>query len=731
MQTTSKMQALNSLRIRLIPSLFLCLSIGFLGALCLKTVYLEILEVEYSASNFIATKLVLLFLFIMGVVIKKILNDKILDKLELSTLFLLILSMLVILIFSSKNLQVDYIFYTDPFLFVTSLLSFTTGLLVSNLKQVRLWFFLMGGIIFVIYTFLNPELKLKPESYIMPLLFVITSEFSLFKILKNKQIFEYKKIKFKTSRVNDSFFYSFLAIFIFHSYQYYELNSNPDAYILGAGLGLFLFNLAYHFELFRKEHKWKFLVARIILLLVVALSLHNSKINTFLSIFLFIDTSMIAFFRPFRYNLTNSILSIVSGILFVLILYFLNTYYGRLEWKILLVSLFCLLSLLPFLIEKQLRIFTKILASLGTILISIYLFTPSPFDQKISFSKEESLKPIPFLLLPIELNSTNFVFHNTNLPFENLNNLPKQNDFKNKTIVLGLEKRPEVILTYIYHLHKNKYPFLLITDPKIILNEKIDFLNSKEYPLFKVYFSKQTPELLKETQVEASGWELEMIESKIKQSPNIDDIPYNLQSLLIYSTGSLYNLANKYNKVFFTSYKEYSKYFYLKENYENALLAANYALKHSEDEEILEICYNSLMRITPDEKNIEVMRVVSKKNKYKEEISKRLYPLYLSLNEKESAISIINELITYYTSISGEESQLELKNLKVEKAKIFLQSSSLLSADEIISSELRKEPESIVWKKLKNDLTTIRENNTKAIKQLQSRTEIPQQEIPE
>ena len=731
MQTTSKMQALNSLRIRLIPSLFLCLSIGFLGALCLKTVYLEVLEVEYSASNFIATKLVLLFLFILGVVIKKFIKESFLDKLELATLFLLILSMLVILLFSSKNLQVDYIFYTDPFLFITSLLIFTTGLLISNLKQIRLWFFLMGGIIFVIYIFFNPELKLKPESYIMPLLFVITTEFSLFKILKNKKILEYKKIKFNTPKINDSFYYTFLSLFIFHSYQYYELNSSPDSYILGAGLGLLLFNLAYHFELFRKEYKWKFLIARVILLLIVALSLHNSRINYFLSFFLFIDTSMIAFFRPFKYDLRNSIFAVFSGIFFIIILYFLNTYYGRIEWKLSLVSLFCLISLLPFLIEKHLRLFTKILASLSTILIGLYLFTPSPYEQKISFSKEESLKPIPYFLLPIELNSNDFVFHNTNLPFENLNNLPKQNDFKNKTIVLGLEKRPEVILTYIYHLHKNKYPFLLITEPKIVLNEKINFLDVKEYPLFKVYFSKETSEILKENKIEAANWELEIIESKIKQSSNIDEIQFNLQNLLIYSTGSLYTLTNKYNKIFFTSYKEYSKYFYLKENYENALISANYALKHSEDEEILEIAYNSLMRITPDEKNIEVMRAVSKKNKYKEEISKRLYPLYLSLNEKESAINIINELIGYYTSISGEESQIELKNLKVEKAKIFLQNSSLISADEIISAELRKEPESIVWRKLKNDLTTIRENNSKAIKQLQSRTEIPQQEIPE
>nr|MBP9886784.1 hypothetical protein [Leptospiraceae bacterium] len=105
-----------------------------------------------------------------------------------------------------------------------------------------------------------------------------------------------------------------------------------------------------------------------------------------------------------------------------------------------------------------------------------------------------------------------------------------------------------------------------------------------------------------------------------------------------------------------------------------------------------------------------VMKILLTKNKYKEQIIKRLYPMLLTLNKREEALEKINELVDFYSKDSERYAE-DLKNLKIEKAKIYLQFSNIREAEEIIMTESRKNTGSVVWQKLLADLISLKESN--------------------
>ena len=125
----------NSFGLRILPSIILCLSLGFLGSLFFKNAYQEIKLIDEGDVSFQAAKLVIGFVFILGFLLKRFLSGMRVLYLEYSVLILLILEMITLNGYSSGLLQVDYIFYTDIFLFFAGLNSFVTGILAAKLKK--------------------------------------------------------------------------------------------------------------------------------------------------------------------------------------------------------------------------------------------------------------------------------------------------------------------------------------------------------------------------------------------------------------------------------------------------------------------------------------------------------------------------------------------------------------------------------------------------------------------
>ncbi|MBK8399375.1 MAG: hypothetical protein IPL26_29550 [Leptospiraceae bacterium] len=706
----------NSFGFRILPNIILCLSLGFLGSLFFKNAYQEIKLIENEDVFFQAAKLVLGIVFIVGFILKRVLSGLKGLYLEFTVIFLLIMEMITLNGYSSGLLQVDYIFYTDIFLFFASLNSFVTGMLAAKLKSFRLWAFLTGGTSFIVYTYFNPTVQIKSENYLMPLVFVITLELILFSIISKSHNFSQVQVQ-KTYSINDIFFYSSLSLFVCHSIMYYTKMTVPDYFILGAGLGLLLFNIVFHFRFLINKIKWKYLVGRVIIIVSLILTLHGSRFELASGILLFMDMACIAIYRPEKYKVQIVSLSFVGGLILYLLIYYLNIYYLRYEFRYLFVFIFILLVWMPLIIVKSVKLVNKSLTILFSFVLAAYFFSPLPYDYKMNFVKAENLKPIPFLLTSIGLNQEKFVYFNSNLPFISEETLPKKNTFKNKTIVLGLGDNLEITLTYLYHLNKNGYPFIIFQDKnsRHLTNRLIDF-ESIEYPLFRIYFPKDSiPSLKIEKENESRGqsWEKIHIETRLKGLETNEDIADIISNLLSYSSGSLHDEALVYRNKFYNSYKEYAEYYFRINDYDRAIQMANLAFKfHIQDDNLLEVAYDSLLRITTEKEQISVMKILLSKNKYKEQIIKRLYPLLLTLNKKEEALDKINDLIEFYSKESSDRTE-ELKNLKIEKAKIYLQFSNIREAEEIIMAESRKNSNSVVWQKLLSDLVSLKESTYK------------------
>lgn len=704
----------NSFGLRILPSIILCLSLGFLGSLFFKNAYQEIKLIDEGDVSFQAAKLVIGFVFILGFLLKRFLSGMRVLYLEYSVLILLILEMITLNGYSSGLLQVDYIFYTDIFLFFAGLNSFVTGILAAKLKNFRLWGFLAGGASYIIYSLLNPSVVIKSENYLMPLVFVMALELILFSIITKSHNAAQKQTQ-KTYAINDIFFYSSLSLFVCHSILYYVNINEPDSFILGTGLGLLIFNIIFHYGFLSSKLKWKYLVGRVILIVSLILTMHGSRFELASMVLLFLDTACIAIYRPHKYRLTSILLSIFGGLVLFLITFYLNQYYLRYEFKYSLVLAFVVLVWTPLLFLRSMNLLNKSLTILLSYVLAAYFFSPLPYDYKMNFVKTENLKPIPFLFTSISLNEENFVYFNVNLPFKNLETLPKKNAFRNKIIILGLGENLEITLTYLYHLNKNGYPFIIFQDKnsRALTNNLIEF-ESIEYPLFRIYFPKNSVAVLqkqKERNETGLGWEIQHIETRLKGLETNEDIAYTISNLLSYSNGSLNETALLYRNRFYNSYKTYAEYYYKIGDYDRAVQMSNLAFKfHVEEDSLLDTAYNSLLRITTERDQISVMKILLTKNKYKEQIIKRLYPMLLTLNKREEALEKINELVDFYSKDSERYAE-DLKNLKIEKAKIYLQFSNIREAEEIIMTESRKNTGSVVWQKLLADLISLKESN--------------------
>ncbi len=703
----------NSFGLRILPNIILCLSLGFLGCLFFKNAYQEIKLLENEDVFFQAAKLVLGISFIAGFLLKRFLHGMRALYLEYSVLILLIIEMITLNGFSSGLLQVDYIFYTDIFLFFASLNAFVTGMLGARLKNFRLWGFLAGGTSYIIYAYFNPTIVIRAENYLMPLVFVMTLELLLFSLITKSHNASQKQ-SIKTYPINDIFFYSSLSLFVCHAILYYMNIKTSDSFILGAGLGLLLFNIIFHYGFLNTKLRWKYFAGRIILIVSLILTMHLSRFELASGVLLFLDTACIAIYRPNIYRLKLILLSILGGLVLYILTHFLNIYHLRYEFRYSLVFIFILLVWTPLLLLNSVKLLNKTFTVLLSFVLAAYFFSPLPYDYKMNFVKIENLKPIPYLLSSISLNDENFVFFNVNLPFKKQETLPKKNTFKNKTIILGLGDNLEITLTYLYHLNKNGYPFIIFQDKnsRHLTNHLIEF-DSIEYPLFRIYFPKnsiQSLQLEKENRARGLSWEIQHVETRLSGVESNDDIADILSNLISYSSGTLNETTLIYRNKFYHSYKAYAEYYYRAGDYDRSVQMANLAFRFSVVEDnLLDTAYNSLLHITTEKEQIPVMKILLTKNKYKEQIIKRLYPMLLTLNKKEEALDRINDLIDFYAKDS-ETHREELKNLKIEKAKIYLQFSNIREAEEIITAESRKNNGSIVWQKLLADLVSLKES---------------------
>ncbi|MCX7998753.1 MAG: hypothetical protein N3A69_07350 [Leptospiraceae bacterium] len=701
----------------LIPSILLSLLLGFLGSLIVDFAYSQIKTIEHEDVFFLGFKLAVIFGFLAGFFLKRILDFPFSSYLELGIIILQITQIILIIQKSSLNLQVDYIFFTQYFQFFTFLNAFSSGYLISGMKGLRLWAFLTGVFSFFTYSYFTPLPELNVITYSILGIFVFLFEFLLHSAFPWLHRQSLKKVTLPPKPINDVFFYASFTLFISHSILYYlSSESNLRQFALGSASGILIFNGLHHIISLRKNFKLAHLVGRIALLFNISLTSSQLYLTNYFFFLFFLDLAGISFFKPTRLRKGYTGMALFSGFSIAYISLNLQTKYTKTELfftSILLVVTFIWLSLI---FKAQIGILNKILTLALSFLLSSYFYTPLPFRFLI---QNEDLyideNPIPFTMTKLDFNEEDFIFFHSPLPFHNSPKLPHKKDIKNKIVVLGLRNKPELVLTYVKYLHQNEYPYL------IFQNRSFDILDSKEipflyveYPMFRVYYPNYGlgGKILHDPKKEmSSSWEKEFIESKYRNLSSGEEIASALEHLTQYSGYELAQKAKAHKQPFFESYKKYTEYYYQTGKYHLAIQTGILALRfQDEDLEVLEIIYQSLLNSIPETSHIPIMQKLSNYPNFKEMILKRLYPMYLAIGKEKEALSSIENLISFYNSSNSESKEESIQVLLAAKVKILMKLNKYYEAEEIIRKSLAKQPNSQQWQRIALDLKYLKES---------------------
>lgn len=699
------------------PGIFLCISLGFLGFLVSKHAYFEIKAVEYEDISFLSLKIVLCFASITGFLARRNIRNIFSEYLELALILLNILIIYILMNFSSGILQVDYIFHTGIFQLFSFIIIFTSGYFLGSLKKLRLWGFLVGSVSVFGYSFIYKTPELNTETYLIPILCILVTEICLnsFYTGLNKKNIEIKRSSHSNHTTTDVFFYTSITLFVTHSLLfYYRSSGGPDVLVSGGGLGLLIFNILLNLRLINRKVRLLYLLGRFVIILNLILTVQQSYLELFSFWLFFLDMSTFAIFRPRDYNSKYIIISILSGVIVAYASYLLHLKYTKSEYLYAFILVIVNLVWLPLILKNSFGILQKLVILAISYGLSLYFFTPLPFNYKIQKYSNESVIPIPYLLSSVELNNEDFVFYNTGLPFMKSIMLPKRGAFKNKIVVLGIKENPEIILTYVKYLAKNSYPYIIYQSRSLprLTREEILF-SYQEFPLFRIYYPENgIPGIsFLKPGLPSRVFETDIVENKIKDLSSNEEIADVLLNLIKYTTGDTNRIAKNYQDKFFKSYMKYSDYYFEVKDFRMAIKMAELSMKFGvEDSDLYETTFQSLIRISPEKEHINVMNFLVNKPKYKEEILKRLYPLLLSTGDEKGAIQRMDELIELYQKSSESENNIFVL---IEKIKIFIKNQRYSEVEEIIQKEKKKQPNSNIWEKLLADVRYYKETSSK------------------
>jgi hypothetical protein len=263
-------QNLKNSPLILMPGIFLCISLGFLGFLVSKHAYFEIKAVEYEDISFLSLKIVLCFACITGFLARRNIKNIFSEYVELALILLNILIIYILMNFSSGILQVDYIFHTGIFQLFSFIIIFTSGYFLGSLKKLRLWGFLVGSVSVFGYSFIYKTPELNTETYLIPILCILVTEICLnsFYTGLNKKKVEFKKFTHSNHTTTDVFFYTSITLFVTHSLLfYYRSSGGPDVLVSGGGLGLLIFNILLNLKLINRKVRLLYFIGRIVIIL--------------------------------------------------------------------------------------------------------------------------------------------------------------------------------------------------------------------------------------------------------------------------------------------------------------------------------------------------------------------------------------------------------------------------------------------------------------------------------
>ncbi|MCC5815313.1 MAG: hypothetical protein JJT78_11190, partial [Leptospira sp.] len=344
------------------------------------------------------------------------------------------------------------------------------------------------------------------------------------------------------------------------------------------------------------------------------------------------------------------------------------------------------------------------------ILLSVFLFkTPVVYSFKvISKPKSNISKPIPYLLADIWEDSSKFIFIHSGLPQdEEKDHYPSLDELKGLIPIIGDDDKNYTYLSYYRnYLDKNKFPYYLISRNDHSYESHSTQLSYRSFPGFKIYYSNKVNQPNWNSEFSGDG-KVNTILDKLDNIENFEEYHTALNNMEKYAYGSFKTEIQTFRRLIRDSIHSYCHH-YSKNNYHaEALNCFNLMLKFGELDDIsVRKAYNSLNYTTPSHNHIDLLNKLSEVPKYRVSILKKIFPIYDSAKNYNETIATLEKLIAIAKAGSNQD---EILSLEQEITRIYLESDKLEKAYSQIQSGLRSDKDSLIWKRLKENLDEKRE----------------------
>jgi hypothetical protein len=696
-----------------LPILEICNSIflGFLFFLCLKlTAFIPYRENGLLSGypELLVFSLVALILgYLVQILSTKIPNQK--KDISLLTLFIFVLAWS--LIHFPRPILMETIFHGDELVLSISLIFLLVGFLISGLKEAQMGGFLVGIFIFTVLGFVLEMDKLPFKPYCIGLLFsaIINLIFRGFVKLDN-QFLPSRRVRrdFKLfSGLYSSFFVLFLINLTFTSVRGFT----------SFQLSAFLFLISYislrTFAIYKMDESYfrkSFILGRNLLVINFVLFAGSFTWEAFSWLLYFSLGGCLGFYRPekpiYKKRIQTLSIGIVAILLCLGIIQLAKIQYYWIHLEVILV----IFVFLPFILSFRLTPPSIHLPILISILLSVFLFkTPMVYSFKvISKPKMNISKPIPFLLTDIWDDQSKYVFIHSGLPQdEEKDHYPSLEELKGLIPIIGDENNNYSYLSYYRnYLDKNKFPYYLISRNFSSKDIQSSQLSYRSFPGFKIFYTNGVKQPNWSSAFSGDG-KVNTILDKLEGIENFEEYHTALDSMEKYAYGSFKSEIQTFRRLIRDSIHSYCNY-YTKNNFHaEALNCFNLMLKFGElDDMSTKSAYNSLNYSTPSHNHIDLLNTLAEVPRYKVSILKKIFPIYDSAKNYNATIETLEKLISISKVISNQN---EVQSLEQELTRVYLESDKLDKAYTQIQNGIKVDKDSLIWKRLKENLDEKRE----------------------
>ncbi|WCL48751.1 hypothetical protein [Leptospira sp. GIMC2001] len=662
--------------------------------------------------------------FLIGFFLNWIIDSNSKKYLEiLSALFLLAILIYVIMTIS-RPVLLETVFFLNTVRSVIGGFFLCLGILTAGFRDAQKGGFFLGIFIFAFVSlfFSFPLNNLKHIFLFVGFPFLINSILKNFIHLEN-QFLPRRSIK-KEYPPFQGLYGSFYILFLIHSGI--SVYCNMGGLSLNVSLFLFSYISLRSFAIYRAHdvnYRQAFIQGRVILVISFILFAASFSWNVFGSAVFVLLGGALGFYKSASSSKSKKINNLMLGSIGlcsgIAIIYFSRT--GSL-----IIHLEFLLAIAVFIPTNSsvlLNPISRHFPILATMLLSIFLFQyPSIKSKPTKLQTKPTLSsPYPYLLSNYFEETSKYIFIRSGLPFDNLDEFPDIEKLNSKIPVLGDYPDDRFLVYYSRYLYREKIPYIVVSNKFQINLDPNSFpmfyegLEKKEYPGFLIYYTSnlETPDWNSSL---AKNWKFTSIQSKLQDwnQPKEDfvSIGKELYKWENISSGEMKEEIRIYRNLFSESIKNFCDDYYAKAMHSEVLDCLLTSLEFgSLDAKSKEMAYESFSFSSPNLQRLPLLVHLSEETKYKIPIYKKLYPLYDSMENYSEVLKILDLLISQY---KNSDDNYELEMLQIEKARIYIKMDKLEDAYSLIAPGLRNNPNSIFWKRLKDEWDAKRENKRRS-----------------